>query len=101
MFSLPLFASFSSKTSMDLVVYYKNNECIFRIRQRLLQVPVISAVSNIKRKITQNVGYPISHRHIPHSKYGRNRIIRKPTAAAFLFTKSYLEIARSQLMIKY
>ena len=34
-------------------------------------------------------------------KYGRNRIIRKPTAAAVLFTTSYLEIARSQFMIKY
>ena len=28
-------------------------------------------------------------------------IRKKPTAAAVLFTKSYLEIARSQFMIKY
>ena len=50
----------------------------------------IAHISTLLATITQNVSYPmmISHRHIPHTKYGRNRIIRKPTAAAVLFTKS-------------
>ena len=98
LFSLPLFASFISKTSMDLFVYNKNTECIFRIRQRLLQVPVISAVSNIERKVTQNLSYPMDIYRIPSME---ETVIRKPTAATVLFTKSYLEIARSQFMIKY